>query len=522
MAARVRALIILFFLLSSQTLLSAEYRVKGICFAKEFPARDAMILFVLEPGMQVTAIRENNEWIYVTSPQNSGSRGWVLKEALLRKSTETAAVIKPDSIGIIKPTATLPVINENEKPHPTEGHQDKKTAQKRPAVALTLIIVLLLVILYPIYSIFQILKQNKRLKQSRQPQTQPPEPQLTKTSVATDTGPTKPSPPKPSSPHISPNAVKTAGEIPAPAPTTSAPGPSKSLPNVIVTPPPSKRQSSNGTKGPVIASGEILKPAPAASAPGPSKPLPNVTITPPPSKRPTPSTSTSSVTPTKGTRIQTPPGSAPVPPAPIPTSKRTPPPPEPPKPRLDGVIEINEDFQRALDLMEKTNRCLFITGKAGTGKSTLLKLFVKSTKKQVALLAPTGIAALNIGGRTLHSFFKFPPRMITEDDIKESHDKALYRSFDTIIIDEISMVRTDMLDSVDKFLRKNGRDQNKPFGGIQLIFFGDLFQLSPIAKKDELAYLKDNYGGGLLFPCTCNKNCKAFDNPTSKSLSSKR
>jgi len=189
---------------------------------------------------------------------------------------------------------------------------------------------------------------------------------------------------------------------------------------------------------------------------------------------------------------------------------------------LDGDIEINEDFQRALDLMEKTNRCLFITGKAGTGKSTLLKLFVKSTKKQVALLAPTGIAALNIGGRTLHSFFKFPPRMITEDDIKESHDKALYRSFDTIIIDEISMVRTDMLDSVDKFLRKNGRDQNKPFGGIQLIFFGDLFQLSPIAKKDELAYLKDNYGGGLLFPCTCNKNCKAFDNPTSKSLSSKR
>lgn len=98
--------------------------------------------------------------------------------------------------------------------------------------------------------------------------------------------------------------------------------------------------------------------------------------------------------------------------------------------------------------------------------------------------------------------------MMTDDDIKDSYEKALYQSFDAIIIDEISMVRADMLDAIDKFLRKNGRDRTKPFGGIQVIFFGDLFQLPPIAKKDELAYLKDNYGGVYFFHAPAIKTVK--------------
>lgn len=150
-------------------------------------------------------------------------------------------------------------------------------------------------------------------------------------------------------------------------------------------------------------------------------------------------------------------------------------------------IEINGDFENALYLLENTQDCIFITGKAGTGKSTLLRYFVANTRKQVVVLAFTGIAALNIGGVTIHSFFKFPPRPLTEDDIKESPDKEMYKAIDTIVIDEISMVRADLLDGIDKFLRINGRDPKKPFGGIQIIFFGDLFQLPPIVTDEAEA-----------------------------------
>lgn len=147
-------------------------------------------------------------------------------------------------------------------------------------------------------------------------------------------------------------------------------------------------------------------------------------------------------------------------------------------------IEISKDFENAFSLLESTSDCIFITGRAGTGKSTLLRYFVANTKKQVVVLASTGIAALNIGGATIHSFFKFPPRPLTDDDIKESPNKEMYKAIDTIIIDEISMVRADLLDAIDKFLRMNGKDLRKPFGGIQVIFFGDLFQLPPIVSDE--------------------------------------
>ncbi|MEM1214967.1 MAG: DEAD/DEAH box helicase [Bacteroidota bacterium] len=147
-------------------------------------------------------------------------------------------------------------------------------------------------------------------------------------------------------------------------------------------------------------------------------------------------------------------------------------------------LELNSDFQYALDRMEKSNDLLFVTGRAGTGKSTLLQLFRQTTHKKVVVLAPTGVAALNVKGQTIHSFFGFPPRLLDPGkDIKRRRFRRLYQKLDTVIIDEISMVRADMLDNIDYFLRLN-RDNPQPFGGVQMIFFGDLFQLPPVVAND--------------------------------------
>jgi ATP-dependent DNA helicase PIF1 len=157
-------------------------------------------------------------------------------------------------------------------------------------------------------------------------------------------------------------------------------------------------------------------------------------------------------------------------------------------------IEINAGFQQALDWMENTNRPVFITGKAGTGKSTLLSHFRKMTRKRIAVLAPTGVAAINVQGQTVHSFCGFKPNISLDKVkkiIKKKNSRALlYRKLDTIIIDEISMVRADLLDCVEKFLRLNGLHPRKPFGGLQMVFIGDLYQLPPVvtsAEKDIFA-----------------------------------
>lgn len=111
----------------------------------------------------------------------------------------------------------------------------------------------------------------------------------------------------------------------------------------------------------------------------------------------------------------------------------------------------------------------------------------------MVILAPTGIAALHVGGQTIHSFFQFPPRMMQSGDFKKLKNRRLIRSLDALVIDEISMVRADMLDNIDRALRLN-RETNEPFGGVQMIFFGDLFQLPPvIAQKEERAYLDTHY-----------------------------
>lgn len=168
-------------------------------------------------------------------------------------------------------------------------------------------------------------------------------------------------------------------------------------------------------------------------------------------------------------------------------------------------IELNELFVRALDEMENSQKNVFVTGKAGTGKSTLLDYFRKTTKKKIAVLAPTGVAAVNILGQTIHSFFGFRPD-ITLQKIKRVNRAGLYRALDAVVIDEISMVRADLLDCVDKFLRLNGKNQERPFGGIQMIFFGDLYQLPPVVTGKEKEIFKTHYKSQYFF------DAKAFEN----------
>jgi len=142
---------------------------------------------------------------------------------------------------------------------------------------------------------------------------------------------------------------------------------------------------------------------------------------------------------------------------------------------------------------------MFITGRAGTGKSTLLQLFRKTTRKKTVVLAPTGVAALNVSGQTIHSFFKFPAKPINQGDIKKLRNRKLYQKLEVLVIDEISMVRADLLDNIDWFLRKN-RENPQPFGGVQVVFFGDLFQLPPVvASAPEKMLFQLKYASPFFF-----------------------
>ena len=161
-------------------------------------------------------------------------------------------------------------------------------------------------------------------------------------------------------------------------------------------------------------------------------------------------------------------------------------------------IVVSKEFHDVLDLMEYSNQSIFVTGRAGTGKSTLLSLFKNVTKKKYVVLAPTGIAALNVQGQTIHSFFGFPPRIVPSQELKKRKNHKLYKNIEVMIIDEISMVRVDMMDAIDLFLRNN-REIDEPFGGLQVIFFGDLFQLPPVTKKQEREILSDFYDGFFFF-----------------------
>jgi len=149
-------------------------------------------------------------------------------------------------------------------------------------------------------------------------------------------------------------------------------------------------------------------------------------------------------------------------------------------------LEINQEFQQAYDLISKTSDSVFITGNAGTGKTTFLSYYVSHTQKNTVVLAPTGVAALNAGGETIHSFFDFKPDVtIAKIKKKKLNDKSIYRKVETIIIDEASMLRADLLDCIDKFLRVNRDSHETPFGGVQMVFIGDLAQLPPVVKREE-------------------------------------
>lgn len=160
-------------------------------------------------------------------------------------------------------------------------------------------------------------------------------------------------------------------------------------------------------------------------------------------------------------------------------------------------IDFNSEFKHAMTLMEETPRNILITGRAGTGKSTLLQYFRKHTKKKVVILAPTGVAAVNVEGQTIHSFFHFKPN-VTPASIKrkkktEKDKPTVYKKLTAIVIDEVSMVRADLLDCIDKFLRLNGPDEKEPFGGVQMIFIGDLYQLPPVVTSAERDIFKSHY-----------------------------
>ena len=176
-----------------------------------------------------------------------------------------------------------------------------------------------------------------------------------------------------------------------------------------------------------------------------------------------------------------------------------------------GPIDINPEFQRALEIMENTNHHVFITGKAGTGKSTLLDHFRKTTRKDVAVLAPTGVAALNVQGQTIHSFFGFKPS-VTPEKIKKvgGREGSIYREFDAIVIDEVSMVRADLLDCIEKFLRLNGPYGKQWFGGVQMIFIGDLYQLPPVVAGAEKEIFTHRYETPYFFSAQVFKE-SAFD-----------
>ena len=162
-------------------------------------------------------------------------------------------------------------------------------------------------------------------------------------------------------------------------------------------------------------------------------------------------------------------------------------------------IVVNDEFNAILDMIENHREHLFITGRAGTGKSTLLNLLKKTTRKNAVVVAPTGIAALNVGGQTIHSFFRLPPKMIDPYSITKRKNHRFYKKLKLLIIDEISMVRADVMDSIDIFLRVN-LDVDRPFGGVQLVVFGDLFQLPPVVSSPfERKILKDKYGSPYFF-----------------------
>jgi ATP-dependent DNA helicase PIF1 len=158
-------------------------------------------------------------------------------------------------------------------------------------------------------------------------------------------------------------------------------------------------------------------------------------------------------------------------------------------------LTLSSEQQAVFDAIETTRDHIFVTGRAGTGKSTLLNHLAWNTSKQVVICAPTGVAALNVGGQTIHSLFRLPIGVIADHEIEQSRElRKLLGTIDTLVIDEVSMVNADLLDAVDRSLRQARQRPLEPFGGAQVVLFGDPYQLAPVpGDADERAYFEDQY-----------------------------
>ena len=166
-------------------------------------------------------------------------------------------------------------------------------------------------------------------------------------------------------------------------------------------------------------------------------------------------------------------------------------------------------YELAYEYVQHTNRCIFLTGKAGTGKTTFLRRLKQECPKQMAVVAPTGVAAINAEGVTIHSLFQLPPQLFlptpearrqlfSEMQMRAQKQRVL-RNLELLVIDEVSMVRSDLLDTIDAVLRHIKHQPNHPFGGVQVLVIGDLFQLSPVAREEEWRVLQDYYRGPYFF-----------------------
>ncbi|MFT3797758.1 ATP-dependent DNA helicase [Microbacterium sp.] len=160
-----------------------------------------------------------------------------------------------------------------------------------------------------------------------------------------------------------------------------------------------------------------------------------------------------------------------------------------------SIPDLSPEQEELFRLIEDTREHVFVTGRAGTGKSTLLQHLAWNTEKQIAVCAPTGVAALNVEGQTIHSLFRLPIGLIADSRLDQSEPaRRIMNAIDTLVIDEISMVNADLMDAVDRSLRQARRRRSEPFGGVQVVMFGDPYQLSPVPPRgDELRYIKDHY-----------------------------